>query len=268
MELQVPKIGLGTWENDDHQQCARTVETALEMGYRHIDTAQYYGNEAAVGEGLAAADVPREDVFLATKVHPFVRGLAAEEVFEGVEESLGRLGVEYIDLLYVHWPSGNYDAEETLGAFDELVDRGTVEHVGVSNFDVDLVAEARSVLDAPLSANQIELHPFLPQTELVADARRHGYRVVAYSPLARGEALTHPTVEAVAERRGATPAQVCLAWVTRHEHVAAVPKATGRRHLRDNLRARDLDLEPDDVAAIDDIDRRVEFFEQSTAENE
>ena len=159
-------LGLGTWQNEDPEQCATSVETALEMGYRHIDTAQVYGNEAAVGEGIAAADVDREDVFLATKV--WIDSLAHDDVLETTEESLDRLGVEYVDLMYVHWPARTYDAAETLAAFDELAADGTIERVGVSNFEPEHVAEAEELLDADLFANQVECHPFLQQEELRA----------------------------------------------------------------------------------------------------
>jgi 2,5-diketo-D-gluconate reductase B len=128
----MPMLGLGTWQNDDPQECTDSVETALELGYRHVDTAQAYGNEDAVGDGLAAADVTRDDIFLATKV--WNANLAADDVHATTEQSLDDLGVDAVDLLYVHWPAGAYDAEATLGAFDELYDQGKIHNVGVSNF--------------------------------------------------------------------------------------------------------------------------------------
>ena len=157
----MPMLGLGTWQNDDPSECTDSVETALEMGYRHVDTAQAYGNEDAVGDGLAAADVAREDVFLATKV--WNTNLAAEDVHATTERSLEDLGVDAVDLLYVHWPAGAYDAEETLSAFDELYDQGKIRNIGVSNFEPHHVEEAMEILDAPLFANQVEVHPFLQQ---------------------------------------------------------------------------------------------------------
>ncbi len=262
---RLPPIGLGTWENDDPEQCAQSVENALGMGYRHIDTARFYGNERAVGEGIAAADVPREEVFLASKLHPFAEGLAREEVYAGAEECLELLGVEYLDLLYVHWPVGNYDAEETLGAFDDLVADGYCRHVGVSNFNVDLLEEALAVLDEPLFANQVERHPLLPQHRLIDHAREHGYHLVAYSPLARGDALTLPAVESIAAERGVSAAQVCLSWVTAPEPVVAVPKATGVDHLQDNLGARDVTLTREEIDRIDAINRRERYVDRDGA---
>jgi len=159
----MPVLGLGTWQNDDAETCADSVQTALEMGYRHIDTAQAYGNEDAVGDGLAAADVDREDIFLATKV--WISNLSREDVIETAERSLDDLGVDSVDLLYVHWPAGEYDAAETLAAFDELYEQGKIDRIGVSNFEPRHVEEAMEVLDAPLFANQVEIHPFLQQEE-------------------------------------------------------------------------------------------------------
>ena len=262
---RLPPIGLGTWENEDPEQCAQTVKTALEMGYRHVDTARFYENEAAVGEGIAVADVAREDVFLASKLHPMAEGLAYDEVYEGIERSCSLLDVDCLDLVYVHWPVGNYDAAETLSAFGDLVDDGLARRVGVSNFDTELLDEARDHLDVPLFANQVERHPMLPREDLVAHAQAHDYHLVAYSPLGRGEALGLPAVEAVAEKHGVSPAQACLAWVTHPDNVVAVPKATGRDHLADNLAATDLELDPEDVERIDAVETRERFVDREGA---
>ena len=177
------RLGLGTWQNTDPEACANSVETAVEMGYRHVDTAQVYDNEEYVGEGLAAADVDREDVFLATKV--WTSQLSYDDVVHSTKESLDKLGVDYVDLLYVHWPANEYDPEDTLPAFDQLYDDGLIRNVGVSNFEPRHLDEAREVLDAPLFANQVEIHPFLPQNELRSYAAENDIELVAYSPLAR-----------------------------------------------------------------------------------
>jgi diketogulonate reductase-like aldo/keto reductase len=254
----MPRLGLGTWENEDPEQCTESVRTALEMGYRHIDTAQAYGNEAAVGDGLAAADVDREDVFLATKI--WTANLAYDDVIHSFQESLAKLGVDYVDLLYVHWPVHEYSADDTLPAFDELYDRGVIERIGVSNFTPDHVAEARDVLDAPLFANQVEMHPFLQQEELRAFAAETDLNLVAYSPLARGHVIGHPVLEEIAAKHDVSEAQVSLAWL-RDSGVTAIPKATSEAHIRDNWESLSLDLDEEDVAAIDAIeetDRRVD----------
>ncbi|WP_415381397.1 aldo/keto reductase [Halosimplex sp. TS25] len=262
---ELPRIGLGTWQNDDPEQCAESVRTALEMGYRHVDTARFYENEAAVGEGIASADISREDVFLASKLHPMAEGLAYDEVYDGIEASLSLLDVDALDLVYVHWPVGNYDATETLSAFADLVDDGLARHVGVSNFDTALLDEALEELDVPLFANQVERHPMLPRDDLVAHAQEHDYYLVAYSPLGRGDALDLPAVEAVAEKHGVSPAQACLAWATHPDNVVAIPKATGADHLEDNLAAADLELDPEDVERIDAVDRRERFVDREGA---
>jgi len=246
----MPMLGLGTWQNDDPETCVRSIETALEMGYRHVDTAQAYGNEDAVGDGIAAADVPREDVFLATKV--WKSNLAREDVIETTEESLDKLGVDAVDVLYVHWPAGAYDPEETLAAFDDLYDRGKIRNVGVSNFEPRHVEVAMDNLDAPLFANQVEMHPFLPQTELRAHAEEHGYELVAYSPLARGGVFDSDVLTDIAADHDASAAQVSLAWL-REKGGTAIPKATGRDHIADNWASLDLALSDDEIDRIDGI---------------
>lgn len=252
---ELPAIGLGTWENTDPDVCTESVRTAIEMGYRHIDTAQYYGNEESVGEGIAAADVPREEVVVATKVHAEKFGLAHDEVIEGFEVSLDRLGLEYLDLLYVHWPVGNYDAAETMPAFDELVDRGLIDHVGVSNFTPELLDEAIETCPAPIAAHQFELHPFLPQSDLVERCQDRDVTVVGYSPLARGAVLDDPTIDEIADEHGVSEAQVSLAWL-RQRDVVAIPKATSAEHVHDNWASLHLEIDEEDVARIDAIDRR------------
>jgi len=248
----MPALGLGTWQNDDPGQCADSVRTALEMGYRHIDTAQVYGNEAAVGDGIAAADVDREDVFLATKV--WIDQLAPENVVSSTEESLEKLGTGYVDLLYVHWPAGDYDPEETLAAFDELHEEGRVDRIGVSNFEPHHIEAAQAATDAPIFANQVEMHPLLQQRELRAFCDEEGVELVAYSPLARGAVFDVDALSDVAESHGVSEAQVSLAWL-REKGVTAIPKATGEDHVRDNWASLDVSLSDEEIRRIDDLER-------------
>nr|WP_255198884.1 aldo/keto reductase [Halorarius litoreus] len=248
----MPALGLGTWENDDAEQCAESVRTALDTGYRHVDTAQIYGNEAAVGDGIAAADVDREDVFLATKV--WISKLAREDVLSSTEESLEKLGVDSVDLLYVHWPSRTYDPEETLGAFADLRDEGKIERIGVSNFEPEHLDRAAEVLGEMPFANQVEMHPLLQQEELREYADEHGVELVAYSPLARGKVFDVPAIQAVAEKHDASEAQVSLAWL-REKGVTTIPKATSEAHIRDNWESLGVDLDDEDVSKIDAIER-------------
>ncbi|MFB6118391.1 aldo/keto reductase [Halosegnis sp.] len=249
----MPMLGLGTWENDDLDQCADSVRTALEVGYRHIDTAQIYRNEAGVGDGIAAANVDREDVFLASKV--WIDKLSPADVARSTRESLDRLNTDYVDLMYVHWPAGEYAPAETLPAFAELVDDGLVERIGVSNFEPAHLDEAADVLGEQPFANQVEMHPLLPQTELREYAARNDIELVAYSPLARGQVFDVPVLTDIADAHDASAAQVSLAWL-REKGVTAIPKATSEAHIRDNWASLGLDLSAEDIARIDDIDRR------------
>ena len=240
-------LGLGTSGLDDPDECTETVVTALEAGYRHVDTAQMYDNEAAVGEGIAAADVDREEVVVATKIHP--ENLAPEAVRETARESLDRLGLDRVDLLYVHWPIRSYDAETTLPAFDELREQGLTDHVGISNFTPDLVHEAREILDSPIAAHQVECHPRFQQPELRKLAGELDHHLVGYSPLGGGELLDDEVLGEVAERAGLSPAVVALAWALERD-VVPIPKSTGE-HVTENLAALDVALSEADRDVID-----------------
>jgi diketogulonate reductase-like aldo/keto reductase len=247
----MPGFGLGTWQNDDPDACAESVRTALETGYRHVDTAQIYRNEDAVGRGLAAADVDREDVFLATKV--WINKLAYDDVIESTEESLERLGTDSLDLLYVHWAAGEYDPEDTLSAFERLKHDGLIERIGVSNFEPEHLEAAQDAIDAPIFANQVEMHPLLQQRELREFCADAGIELVAYSPLARGDVFDVDVLSEIAEANGVSEAQVSLAWL-REKEVTPIPKATGAEHIRDNWASLSLDLTDDEIERIDAID--------------
>jgi 2,5-diketo-D-gluconate reductase B len=249
---EIPMLGLGTWENTDPDACAESVATALEMGYRHIDTAQAYGNEADVGDGLAAADVDREEIFLATKV--WIDNLAADDVIETTEASLDRLGVDSVDLMYVHWPSRTYDAEETLAALNELHADGKIDRIGVSNFEPDQLQEAIEISDAPIVANQVECHPFLQQEALREVCADEDVELVAYSPLARGDVLENDTLQEIADAHDASPAQVSLAWL-RQQGITAIPKATSETHIRDNWQSLSVTLSDEEIERIESIEQ-------------
>ncbi|KTG30258.1 aldo/keto reductase [Haloferax profundi] len=253
---RVPQLGLGTMGLDTPEE-ASAVTTALEMGYRHVDTAQIYENEAVVGDAVAAAETPRDDIYLATKV--WADSLAYDDVLRTTDESLDRLGTDYVDLLYVHRPVETYDPPETLAAFDELVDDGRARAVGVSNFTVGELDEALDLLDAPLVAHQTEYHPLFQRPELLEHADEHGYSVVAYSPLAGGQVGDVDEVVSVATKHDVTPESVSLAWLAT-KGVCIIPKASSERHLRANLEAVTIDLDDEDIAAIDSVEREVELY--------
>jgi 2,5-diketo-D-gluconate reductase B len=224
------------------------------MGYRHIDTAQAYDNEEDVGEGLATADVERDDFFLASKV--WISNLSAEKVKASTEESLEKLGVDSVDLMYIHWPSGDYRPEETLNTFKDLVEEGKIDNIGISNFTPEQVDEAMDIAGEHIVANQVEMHPLLQQEELLEKCREHDIYLVAYSPLARGKVFEIPEIREIAEKHDVSPAQVSLAWLMQKDKVVAIPKATGEDHIRDNFEALDLELNNEDVEKIEGVERR------------
>nr|WP_303704333.1 aldo/keto reductase [Haloquadratum walsbyi] len=248
----MPLLGLGTWENDNPSECADAVKTALEMGYRHIDTAQAYGNEADVGRGIAAADVSREEIFIATKV--WINKLGYDDVLKSTQRSLEKLGIDTVDLLYVHWPSDTYDPVETFRALDQLVADQKVDRVGISNFEPDQVDTAIEQANTSIFANQIEIHPLLPQEELRDHCRERDIELVAYSPLARGAVFDVPEITAVAGTHDVSEAQIALAWL-REKGITAIPKAVGHDHIHDNWASLDLKLTTSEIEQIDSIER-------------
>ena len=244
----VPALGLGTWQLNG-KACIRAVERALEIGYRHVDTAQAYENEKEVGRALVQSAIDRADLFLTTKV--WRENLAPNRVRPSTERSLKDLGVDYVDLLLIHWPADDVPASETLGVMRTLQREGKVRYLGVSNFTPSLVEEALEA--APLFCNQVEYHPFLSQDELLALARRHGMLLTAYSPLARGNVLEDETLRHIGEGHGKSPAQVALRWLVQQRGVAAIPKAADEDHLQSNFDIFDFELsggEMDRIAGL------------------
>ena len=251
----VPAIGLGTWQLSG-STCRETVQTALDMGYRHIDTAQAYDNERQVGLGLDDADVDREDVFLVTKLDGGNRD--ARSVRRSTRESLHKLGTEYLDCLLIHWPNLPLMASlsETLGAMNDLVDDGLVNHIGVSNFPPSLLDKARNRSDAPIFTDQVQYHPYWDQRKLRDYCRIHDVLLTAYSPLARGGVLDDPALITVGNRYDKSPAQVALRWLIQQEGVAAIPKASSRDHLEANLAVFDFELTDEEMAYIRNPSKR------------
>ena len=244
---------IGDWGDDSAGIATAAVASALAVGYRHIDTAEMYETERAVGRALELTDTDREAVFLATKVLP--DNLAYEDVLDHARASRDRLGVDTLDLLYVHWPIRAYDPEETLAAFDELYEDGEIRHVGLSNFTPEMLEEALALLDAPVFAHQVECHPLFQQETLRRYARKNDHHLVAYSPLATGAVTNDPTLRDVAGEYDATPAQVALAWLDSKETVVPIPCSTTATHIRENYQTRDLQLDSGALERIDNIDR-------------
>lgn len=245
---EIPVIGLGTYRLRG-EEARDVVSAALAEGYRHIDTARAYGNEADVGRGIAQADVPRDAVVLVTKIWP--DDFAPDAFIAAAEASLRDLGTDYIDLLLLHWPSFEVPVGETLGAMETLVADGKVRYAGVSNFTTSLFDEAAAATHLAVAANQVEHHPFLDQSTLRRHLAKHGAALVGYCPVAQGRVFKSDILSDIAADHGATPASVALAWALSKEGTAAVPKASSREHLRDNLAAADIALADDEIKAMD-----------------
>ena len=244
-------LGMGTWQLTDEQTTPEAVEAALEMGYRHIDTARAYGNEHLVGDGIAQSSVDREDVFLATKI--WTEDLGYEDAIEAAHDAVDDLGVEKVDLLYVHWPAEAYDPVETFRAFDELVEEGVTDHIGISNFEPDQIEEAVAHTDHDIFAHQFECHPLLQQEAVREATEEHSIEPVAYSPLARGDVFGHEVLSDIAGDHNVSEARVSLAWLREHG-ITAIPKASGEEHLHDNWASLSLQLNDGELEAIDELD--------------
>lgn len=265
--MRMPKLGLGTWQMSG-QDCQVAVERALALGYRHLDTAEMYGNEAAVGAGLAGSRVPREEVHLTTKV--WWEHLQPQAMRDALRRSLDRLATPYADLYLIHWPppdlAGLPAALEILAALRE---EGLARAVGVSNFPVALLRLAVEEVGVPVACNQVEYHVLLDQSAVLEYARAHGIAVTAYSPLAQGRlggGLAHePVLAAIARKHGVTPSQIALAWLLEQPGVAAIPKAARAESQRANLEALHVALDDEDRAAIALLPKGERFVNPSFA---
>jgi 2,5-diketo-D-gluconate reductase B len=243
---RIPAIGLGTWELRG-RTCARLVEQALRLGYRHIDTAQVYDNEREVGEGLRASGVKRDEVFVTTKV--WTSHFAPKDLERSVKESLARLRFTEVDLLLLHWPNPQVPLSETLGALARVKQLGLCRHIGVSNFTVALVDEAVAACPEPLVCNQVEYHPYLDQTKVKEACIRQGMAVVAYSPIAKGRIRNDRALVRIGDRYRKSAAQVCLRWLVQ-QNVAAIPRTSKLERLSENIGIFDFELFDQDMAGI------------------
>jgi len=246
---QIPLVGLGTWDLRG-RVCTRMVDEALKLGYRHIDTAAMYDNERAVGDGLRASGVPREKVFVTTKV--WQSDLRARDFERSTRASLASLRLEAVDLLLIHWPNPSIPLAGTIGALCKMKREGLARHVGVSNFTVELLAQATKLSTEPLVCNQIECHPFLDQSKVIAASRKLGMAVVAYSPIARGPAKNDVLLTRIGKAHGKSAVQVCLRWLVQ-QNIAVIPKTSNSARLRENFSIFDFELssaEMKDIAVL------------------
>ncbi len=244
---QIPVLGLGVWQVPNGPECENAVRWALELGYRHIDTAQAYGNEESVGRALRDSGVPREEVFITTKFYPARKDPAAE-----IEGSLRRLGVEQVDLYIIHWPQGG--PTWAWPGMEQARERGHARSIGVSNFSVEELEQVLGVSSTPPAVNQVQFSPFEYRRGLLESCTRHRVVVEAYSPLGTGRHLGQATPGQIAERIGRTPAQVLLRWCLQRDTVV-IPKSTHRERIEENAQIFDFELSGEDMAALDALDR-------------
>jgi 2,5-diketo-D-gluconate reductase B len=243
---RIPLVGLGTWDLRG-RTCTRIVEEALRVGYRHVDTAELYDNEHEVGEGLRSSGVARDDVFVTTKVWP--SHFAARELELAAKESLTRLELAQVDLLLLHWPNPRIALRETIGALCKVKRAGLARHIGVSNFTVALIEEAVALADEPLVCNQIEVHPFIDQSKVIAACARHGMAVVAYSPVARGGVRRDKVLAKIAAAHDKTPAQVALRFLVQ-QNIVVIPRTSRVERLKENRSIFDFALAKAEMAEI------------------
>lgn len=248
---RMPALGLGTWAMRG-TEAVRAVRQALDIGYRHIDTAQMYENEEEVGRAIEESGVDRSAVWLTTKIDN--TNHAFEKVKSSTEESLRKLRTDYVDLLLIHWPVfEDASLAETLDAMAELRYAGKVRHLGVSNFSTALVAEAVDDLGHEILCNQIEYHPYLTQNAVKAVCAKRGVIVTAYCPIVRGRVANDPVLNAIGIDHGKTAAQVTLRWLVQQDGVAAIPKAASKANARANFDIFDFELSADEMARIDGL---------------
>jgi len=251
---KIPQLGFGTWKLTG-QTAADAVKYALEIGYRHIDTADAYGNHFDVAKGIKESGIKREDFFLTSKV--FYQNLTPKGIQETGERALKELGVEYLDLFLLHWPNRSVPIFDQLNAMRELKERGLIKAMGVSNYNVHHLKDALES-GIEFDINQVEFHPTLNQKELKEFCDKHQIIVTAYSPIGRGEDLKLPAINLLAEKYRVTPSQIILAWLMA-KGLVAIPKASGKEHILDNFKSLELELKPEDVGAVDalNINNRV-----------
>ncbi|MFZ0093921.1 MAG: aldo/keto reductase [Pseudolabrys sp.] len=249
---KMPAIGFGTMELPHRP--AELVAAAIAAGYRHIDTARKYGTEERVGEGIRASGIARNELFVTTKVTE--ENAREADFLRSAETSLKALGLNYVDLLLIHWPQPKVPFTETLGALAKAKRSGLTRHVGVSNFTLAMLEEAVHVCPEPLVTNQIEYHAYLPQDRMLGALKRHGMILTAYCPVARGKLLDDPTIGEIAKARGKTHAQICLRWLIQQPMVAAVPRALEEAHIREDLDVFDFSLSDAEMRQISALRRR------------
>lgn len=242
----IPLLGLGTWEIRG-DVCKRIVEQALRLGYRHVDTAQAYENEREVGEGIRNSGLPRDRVFVTTKV--WYTHLAPADFLRSTRESLVRLRLDHVDLLLIHWPNPSVPLDQTIAALCKAKREGMTRHIGVSNFTAALIDQAAQYATEPLATNQVEMHPYLDQSKVIAACKARGISLTAYSPIVRGKAKGDPVLAKIGRTYGKTEAQVCLRFLTQ-QGIVAIPRTSKLERLSENSEIFDFALTPAEMVEI------------------
>lgn len=246
-DMKVPAVGLGTWDLRG-KRCTEAVFSALDMGYRQIDTAQMYGNEEQIGDALQQTKIQREDIFLTTKIKP--PSLAYNDVLDSFAVSLEKLQTDYADLLLIHWPSSKVPVSETIKAMNKLQSDKQVKHIGVSNFSIRETRETIDASETPILTNQVHYDPFRDQSELLKFCVQNNLMLTAYSPLAKGRAVKNSTLREIGKKYKKSAAQTALRWLIQQKNVSAIPKAENPEHQQENLDIFDFELSPDDMETI------------------
>jgi diketogulonate reductase-like aldo/keto reductase len=249
---KIPLLGLGTWDLRG-RACARVVEQALRLGYRHVDTAEMYDNEREVGDGVRASGVKRSDVFVTTKIWP--SHFAPRELERTARDCLVRLRLSEVDLLLLHWPNPQIPLAETLGALCKVKRDGLARHIGVSNFTVALIEEALKISGEPLVCDQVECHPFLDQSKVIAACREHGMAVVAYSPIARGTVRDDKVLARIGAVHKKTAAQICLRFLVQQD-IVVIPRTSKLERLSENAAIFDFALSDEEMTEIAALSHR------------
>ncbi|MGH1558349.1 aldo/keto reductase [Caulobacter segnis] len=245
-DVLIPALGFGTWQLENGT-ATPLVEKALEVGYRHIDTAQIYGNERDVGAGVRNSGIKRDEIFLTTKV--WIDKFADGDLQRSAERSLERLGLDHVDLLLLHWPKPDVPLAETLAALNEVRSRGWTRAIGLSNFPSALLEEAAKLSEAPIATDQVEYHPYLSQKTLIARAHALGTSITAWSPLAQGKVANDPTLIEIGRAHGKTPGQVTLRWIIQ-QGVIAIPRTSNPKRIEENFDILDFTLTDDEMTRI------------------
>ncbi|TPE40289.1 aldo/keto reductase [Pontibacter mangrovi] len=248
-DVKVPALGFGTFQLDNNT-ADTMVRAALETGYRHIDTAQMYGNEEGVGRAIAASAIPREDVFLTTKVLP--ANLGRKSFMPSVEESLRKLNTGYVDLLLIHWPNAEVPVEEYMEELMKAQQKGYAKHIGVSNHTTALLDKVLAT-GADILTNQVEYHPFLNQDKLYHYLRRHHLSLTAYSPIAQGKVMGNETLKSIGSKYDKTEVQVSLRWLLQQDGVLAIPRSSSEKHMKSNAAIFDFELTQEEMQQINQL---------------